>query len=428
MASDVKQAESSVSTKVIETVVQAPHRRLGYVKRALRIVGWAIVPALFALNGWWFWRDVRPVADLKTASRWIKQGNFVDAEWALLEQLRRSPHNSEALELLARIYAQRNDNLNCALTLHKIPTWYPEKGKMLFLEGQAFKSLDHRADAEIAWKALTAMDPLHPMPEEFINKSVLDLMENYALEERWDDARALLWKAYDQAEPSVRPLYLIMRMRIELERVQPARAVQTLKRFVETVPEDWEAKRALAHAEMSSGHVPEATLLINQCVIERPDDPRGWRELLTILHDQGDDEGLTEAHKRIPAATANDPEIMKSRASVLERQGDWAGAVTLYRRMIEAQPFNAEYLYRMATAEERTGLRDEVREHRNRSRTIRAARADLGQAFQSYLDLSRDPKPDPNALTNAVKKVATLCEALGWTREAKAWVLLAPSD
>lgn len=428
MASDVKHAEASVSNKMPGTFVQASQRRGGFVKRVLRIIGWAMVPALFALNGWWFWRDVRPVADLKTASRWIKQGHFADAEWALLEQSRRSPHNSEAQELLARIYAQRNDNLNCARTLHKIPTWYPEKGKMLFLEGQAFKTLDRRADAELAWKALTAMDPLHPMPEEYVNKSVLDLMENYALEERWDDAHALLWKAYDQAEPSVRPRYLIMRMRTELERVQPARAVQTLRKFVEAVPEDWEAKRALAHAEMASAHIPEATRLINQCVIERPGDPRGWCELLTILHDQGDDEGLTEVHKRIPVATANDPEIMKSRASVLERQGDWAGAVALYRGMIAARPFNAEYLYRMATAEERTGLKDEVREHRNRSRTIRAARADLAQSFQSYLDLFRDPKTDPIALGQAVKKIATLCEALGWTREAKAWALLAPAD
>ena len=427
MASEVQQAATPASS-ASGAVVRLTPRRSRIMGRMLRGMGWALALTLLALNSWWFWRDFRPVADLKTVARWIKQGNTNEAEWTLREQIRRSPHDGEALMLLARILAQRNDNLNCARTLHKIPFWYPDKGKMLFLEAQAFKSLDRRSEAEIAWKALTAMDPLHPLPDEYVNKAVLDLMEIYALEERWDEAHALLWKAYDHAESSERPRYLIMRMRTELERVQPARAVTTLRRFVEAVPEDWEARRALAHAETASSHVAEATRLIRQCISEKPDDRRGWRELLTILHDQGDDAGLSETLARVPKLTANDPEIMKFQAAILERNGDWAGAVALYRRMIEAQPSNAEYLYRLATAEERTGLRKEVREHRNRSMTIRAARADLGQAFQAYLDLTRASQPDPRALANAVAKVSSLCEALGWTREAKAWLLLAPTD
>jgi tetratricopeptide (TPR) repeat protein len=331
--------------------------------------------------------------------------------------------------LLARALAQRGDTLGCARTLHRVPAWYTDKGKMLFLEGQAFKTVDRRADAEGAWKALTALDPLHPMPGEYVWKAVLELMELYANEERWDEAHALLWKVYDHSEPSEHRKLLIMRMRTELERVMPSRAATALRRFVAAEPGDWEARRALAHAEYASDHKPEATRLITQCVDERPDDPRGWREYLTMLHEQGDDAGLRAALARVPAAAADDPEVMKYRAALLEKQGDWAGAAELARRMVEKKPFIAEYLYKLATAEERLGLRDDARAHRERSRTVRVARAELAQAFQSYLDASRDPDhPDPRALVGAVTRLSQLCEALGWTREAKAWSLLAPSE
>jgi tetratricopeptide (TPR) repeat protein len=417
------QAESETAAAVRPSLQTAAWRRL------VRTGGWALALGLLGLNAWWLWRDVRPVADLKTASRWVTDGRVAEAEWALREHLRRSPHDGEALMLLARALAQRGDTLECARTLRRVPAWYPDKGKMLFLEGQAFKSLDMRADAEDAWKALTAFDPLHPLPGDYVWKSVLELMELYAMEERWDEAHALLWKVYDHAEPSEHRKLLIMRMRTELERVMPSRAAAALRRFVEAVPGDWEARRALAHAEYASDHKPEAMRLIEQCVDERPDDPRGWREYLTMLHEQGDDAGLRSALARVPPAAADDPEVMKYRAALLEKQGDWSGAAALARRLVEKKPFNAEYLYKLATAEERLGLRDDARAHRERSRTVRAARADLAQVFQSYLDASRDPEhSDPRALAGAVARLSQLCEALGWSREAKAWTLLAPPE
>src|SRR5262249_12398969 len=157
--------------------------------------------------------DHRPVSALATVTRWVNQGRTAEAEGALGEWLRRSPHDGEALAMLARVQASRGDLLGCARTLHKVPFWWPTKGAALFMEGQAFKMVDRMADAEAAWSELAAMDPLHPMPEVLTSKAVLELMEVYALEGRWEEAHKLLWKAYREAEPGERERYLVMRMR-----------------------------------------------------------------------------------------------------------------------------------------------------------------------------------------------------------------------
>jgi Flp pilus assembly protein TadD len=395
---------------------------------ALRAGGWALALALLGLNAWWAWRDVRPVADLPTVTNWIGQERLAEAEWALRERLRRSPHDGEALALLARLQAARGDMLGCGRTLRRVPFWWPTRARLLFMEGQAFKSVDRMADAETAWKELSEFDPLHPMPDDLVAKAVMELLELYALEERWEEARRLIWRAYDRAEPPDRPSLLVMRMRTELERIAPATSVVKLRRFVAAAPEDWEARRALALAEHATGNDREATRLMQACMEERPEDPRGWRDYLKLLHEQGNLDSLDQALARVPAAAADDPAVLRSRAIVQEQRGDWEDAAGTYRRLLDKEKANGESLFRLAAAEERLGQHESARKHRDESRVIRDARGDLNQAFQEYLEASGAERPQPKALAAAVGRLASLCETLGWKREAEAWAQLAPAD
>jgi len=427
-----------MAKRLIETVPPSPGPGPGPPRSGVRAVrsgarsllrpgGWVLALALLGLNAWWAWREIRPVANLATISNWDSQGRLAEAEWALRERVRRSPHDGAALTLLGRMLAARGDSLGCARTLRQVPFWWPTKGAMLFLEGQAFKSIDRMVDAEAAWKGLTAFDPLHPMEPTLVSKAVLELLELYAVEERWEEARQLIWKAYDRADPPDRPSLLVMRMRTELERIAPASSVVKLRRYVAAAPEDWEARRALALAEHATGHEPEATRLLLDCLESRPDDPRGWRDYLRLLHEQGDADGMGRALARVPTAAANHPEVLRYRAIALETQGDWAGAAETYRLLNEKQAANGEHLFRLAAAEERIGRRESAGKHRDASRAIRAARGDLNQAFQAYMEASLAEQPDPKALAAAVGRLATLCEALGWRREAEAWRQLAPA-
>jgi thioredoxin-like negative regulator of GroEL len=382
---------------------------------------------LLALNAWVAWRDIRPVAGIETITQWVNQGQHVEAEAALGERLRRSPHDGAALSLLARVQAARGDSLGCARTLHRVPFWWPNKGTLLFMEAQAFKSVDRMADAEAAWKGLAAFDPLHPMPDTLTAKAVLELLELYALEERWDEARRLIWRAYDHAEPIDRPQLLIMRMRTELERITPSVSVVKLRRYLAAAPEDHEARRALALAEHANGHASEALGLIREYLESRPDDPRGRRDYLNVLYEQGDADGMERALAQAPAPAADNPEVGRYRAIVAEMRGDWAGAAATYRALVETQPSNAEALFRLAAVEERLGEREAARKHRDQSKAIRDARADLGPAFESYKEAARAEPPDPKALAAAVGRMRSICETLGWKRDAEAWAALAPS-
>jgi tetratricopeptide (TPR) repeat protein len=394
----------------------------------LRAGGWALALALVGLNAWWAWREIRPVADLPAIGTWVGEGRLDEAERALRERLRRSPHDGAALTLLGRALAARGDSLGCARTLHRVPFWWPNKGSVLFLEGQAFKSVDRLADAEAAWKGLSEFDPLHPMPENLVSKAVMERLELYALEERWDEARQLIWRAYDRADPPDRQSLLVMRMRTDLERIAPSASVVKLRRYVEADPEDWEARRALALAEHSTGRDPEATRLLLNCLEARPDDPRGWRDYLKLLYEAGDADGLRRTLDRVPAVAANHPEVLRFRAIAQENQGDWAGAAETYRLINEKQAANGEILFRWATAEERAGRRESARKHRDASKVIREARTELGQAFTAYMEASGASPPDPKALAATVGRLVKLCEALGWRREADAWARLAPAD
>src|SRR5262245_4918095 len=73
-------------------------RRLPEMKTLVIILSLGLI----AFNLWWYWRDTRPVADLKTIGSWIAHEQYAQAEPALRERLRRAPHDGEARMLLAK--------------------------------------------------------------------------------------------------------------------------------------------------------------------------------------------------------------------------------------------------------------------------------------------------------------------------------------
>ena len=92
-------------------------------------------------------------------------------------------------------------------------------------------------------------DPLHPTPPDIYHDASFELIKLYTVEDRWDDFRVTMWKAYERASPGDEITLLSMRVRSELERIDPAETVGRLERFVAADPTDREALRALAKAE-----------------------------------------------------------------------------------------------------------------------------------------------------------------------------------
>jgi len=387
-----------------------------------KLIGVCLLAGLSGFNAWWYWRDTRPLPALKTISGWISQEQYRQAEPALREHLRRSPHDGEARMMLARALAGRGDLQACASQLHQVPYWSPRKAEALYREGQSYFEIDRAKDAEAAWLELIKDDPLHPIPAEILHDACQALLKLYAIEDRWEDAYPVMWTAYDHAVPVDRPVLLAMRMRPELERVSPKESAGLLERYIAAAADDWEALRALARAKAALGLPAEAAHLFQACLKGRPDDVRAWRDYISMLLDQGDLDTFLTVLRNAPKPADGEPETWFFRGVASEKTGDLPAAAEFFRKAIELNPYAPKYYYRLAMAEERLGLREEAAAHRKRTKDMNDARTQLPIAYGQYFAIAEGTKtattPD---LATVCKRLASICETLGWARAAQAW-------
>jgi tetratricopeptide (TPR) repeat protein len=394
--------------------------RLRRIVRSLALL--TLVLGMAGFNAWWYWRDTRSVPDRKAISAWMRDQRFDLAERALREQLRRTPNDGDLRIDLARVLGARNDLRGCASELHQVPFWWPTKSEALYREGSVYMMLGRAKDAEAVWQEVIKDDPLHPVPPDIMHDTCYGLVKLYATEDRWEDALPVIWRAYDDGAVVDQPQWLVWRMRSELEHIAPVEAVPVLRRYVAAVPNDWEAIRCLARAEHELGRNAEAERDFQACLKGRPDDPRVWRDSLTMYHERGDWTAFTTLLDRAPKSADREPEVLKSRGMVCEKNGDMKGAADYYRRAIEANPTVLEYHYRLSITAERLGLREEAAVHRKRSKELRDARAQLLVAYKEFLDVqSGRGSPGGPDLPTSIKRLASICKTLGFTRAAEAW-------
>jgi len=411
-----------MSTRTKRLVVPPPRG-----SRVFRLVAWGVLLGTAGVNGWWYWDD-RPSEDMRTIDGWVARGRTAEAERALRHHLRRSRYNGEARMKLARLMAGRKDYLGCARELSLVPDWWPVKGEALFLEAQAYKLIHRARDAEAAWRACTAHDPLHPVPATYFDGASRELVGNYILEDRIEEARQTLWRAYEVAPPQDRPAILVMRMSAELERIKHDEALARLKQYTAADPDDWEARRAMAAEEQWAGLQDDADRDIEVCLKDRPSDPRGWRTKLDILHKRGDRDGVRAALRKVPTSADEDADVWKFRGLASEWAGDPAAARDAFLRATKLNPYEAEYWYRLGIAERRLGRPAQAADNIRRSQRLRTAFTELQDAFYEYLKASQEAAEGKTPSRKVVERVASLCEQLGWKREAEAWRNVVPEE
>jgi tetratricopeptide (TPR) repeat protein len=400
-------------------------------RRALKRSSWIdaflvlTIAAIAGFNGWWYWRETRPLVELRIVESLTRARRFDEAETALRERLRRTPNDDEARVILARVLGGRGDLLGCARTLHDVPFWSPRKFESLYREGSIYLMLDRARDAEAAWRQVIKDDPLHPAPPDVFHDAVFEILKLYATEDRWEDAHEVIWRAYDEATPEDRGVLLIWRMRSELERVAQAESIVRLRLYVAADSQDWEALRALARAERWLGLRSEAEAHFRHGLKEQPNDARMWVDYLTMLHEQGERDAWQALLARVPRSAESEPEIWKFRGLESELKGDLAGAADNYRKAIELNPYMVEYHYRLSLVEERLGHASAASEHRTITQRVRKARTDLAGAYSTYLKVRNQPTATRSDLVPAMLRLASICRALGFMRAADAWEDLA---
>ena len=137
------------------------------------------------------------------------------------------------------------------------------------------------------------------------------LLNLYATEDRWEDGHRVLWKIYDDSPPSEHPQILNLRMKSEMERINPSQSIVHIRKYVAADPTDWETLRALAHAERLLGQLPAAIDHIKECLQQRPDSSPAWVDYLLMLQEAGDQKGVAEAIAKLPPSTESEAEVWK---------------------------------------------------------------------------------------------------------------------
>jgi tetratricopeptide (TPR) repeat protein len=280
--------------------------------------------------------------------------------------------------------------------------------------------LDRARDAESAWLEVIKADPLHPAPPDVFHDACREIMNLYAIEDRWEDAHLVLWNAYDHAAPIDQPVLLCMRMRCELERIAPRESIKTLRRYAAAAA-DYEARRALAVAEAALGLHAEAAAHIQACLKAQPGNVRAWRDYLSMLLELGDMDKFLAVLGKPPGSAESEPETWAFRGIARERASDWQAAAECFRKAIELNPYNPAYHYRLAMAEERLGDRAQARVHRDRTKLINEARAELPAAYADYVASRAPGEPGKPGTAAACTRLARICETMGWSRAAQAW-------
>jgi tetratricopeptide (TPR) repeat protein len=216
-------------------------------------------------------------------------------------------------------------------------------------------------------------------------------------------------------------------VRSELERVAPEETIKKLERYVAADPTDWEALRALAKASSALGRRTDAARYFQACLKGRPGDARAWSDYLGMLHAQGDADTWSALLDVVPPSADSEGEIWRFRGLRKERVGDWAGAARAYTAALERDPYITAYHYRLAMVEERLGHRDNAAEHRKQSDRLREAQGQLLTAFTDVIDAQEGKRTTPD-LPTSIRRMASICETLGWARLADAWYKLAESS
>ena len=216
-------------------------------------------------------------------------------------------------------------------------------------------------------------------------------------------------------------------MRSEMERIEPKEAAETLRRYLDTDPGDWQARRAQAHAEELLENRSEADSLMAQCLRERPDSVDGWRMWLTILADRNQPEELARAIATMPAsvAQANDATIQQLRALDRFNAGELQQALELFQTALELDPHNPDTHYRLASVAQRLGQADLAEERRAASQRIRKARQAIPEALLKFRTHERPGTP---GRAEAIEALAQISDTVGWNRLAREWRKLAKNE
>jgi tetratricopeptide (TPR) repeat protein len=238
------------------------------------------------------------------------------------------------------------------------------------------------------------------------------LVRALRLEDRRDEARALLRQELRRAPDPVRVLRQLWLL--DFEAVAVARTRTLFEQAARETPDDDRVWLALANLDRRAGRLDAAAARLRACLARRPDDPAVWRAWLAWARDAGRADEARRALPRLPARGFTEAEVHALRAWLARQTGDPG----VERRELEAlaalDPAAPGALERLAELDARNGRADRAAERRRTKARLDLAREHYHRLFE---------EPDDRLPARAAL-LARLAETLGRHDEARGWWMI----
>ena len=164
---------------------------------------------------------------------------------------------------------------------------------------------------------------------------------------------------------------------------------------------------------------------MRDCLDARHDDPRVWSDYLTMLHGLGETDAFDATMARVPSFAETEPDLWIFRGEASER------ARRLVHRRGTLSPGSGaqrEPAHGPLPADDHRGSPGPLRNKPTRTASAGTSctrRGSLHEALDAYLDAQERLTNDSPELLASMKRLASICQTLGWSRAAEAWSRLA---
>ncbi|WP_165246550.1 tetratricopeptide repeat protein [Paludisphaera soli] len=280
-------------------------------------------------------------------------------------------------------------------------------------EGRACLALGRAAQGEAALREATAADPK-------LAKAWALRLEILRVEDRWFDASAVGWEAFEAVAPEDRAAVLRELTLAAISDLPDDLARDALKKWIAADPEDVEAEAALQRrigADPRSDDPDRPTRLarLEELVARHSGSPSAREALATLLADGGDVERGREVLDAWPEPARDGRYDRLVGRWKLEYDARPEEAVGPLARAIEAAPHDWRTHYRLARALTILGRREEAAKEAKATARIREALdpMTLGPALEDAF--AKVDRPSARAT------IADACARVGLDRLARAW-------
>jgi tetratricopeptide (TPR) repeat protein len=274
------------------------------------------------------------------------------------------------------------------------------------MEGRALADLHLWSQSEARLARALDLNPADTSTQQLLIQMLWIQRRYVALE---DYIRKLL--AANETTRSTVPLLLGF-ARSEHERPDPGFTFRMVEPVVSAEPGNARAALALAAAMVPLGRPREGLESLEAAAAKLPDDVDAWRETLDALIQSGKAERALALAAKLPASTAEHPEILRMRAVATEGTGDAAGAEALLRRSLAKAPRSWLSLRLHVSLLERLGRKDDLT-----AAKATFAQADEARRTQAEIFVTATSVAD----VEVCRKFAATYRTIGEPKVAERW-------